>query len=120
MKNNFKIISIFSLISIFFVSTLVCCCFIKTVDADETVMSCHETPSQDSSSKHDDECNCSKISTLIEKNISFHKASIQSLAFEAIDSFQDVEFVSLVAVKKAPPDVFNLIPLYIKHSVFRI
>jgi len=121
MKRNLKKLSILGIVGIFLLSTVLCCCFTTTVEAEEPTPSCHQTTHESESSNSAKECNCDHSMTIAQK-ATFLKNSLLQVSTIPLDQhFSDYSTISAkVDVYQAPPLVYDTSPLYIKHSVLRI
>jgi len=121
MRRNIKKLSILGIVGIFLFSTVLCCCFTKTVNAEEPTPSCHQTTHESESSNSAKECACDHSMTIAQK-ATFLKNSLAQVSTIPLDQLiSDYSTISAkVDVYQAPPLVYDTLPLYIKHSNFRI
>ena len=121
MKLNFKKLSILGIVGIFMYSTVLCCCFTKTVEAEEPTPSCHQTTHESDSSQSTKECDCDHSMTIAQK-ATFLKNSLLQVSTITLDQlFSDYSTISAkVDGYQAPPLIYDTSPLYIKHSILRI
>jgi len=121
MRLNIKKLSIFGIVGIFLFSTILCCCFTETVEAEEPTPSCHQTTHDTESSNSTKECDCDHSMTIAQK-ATFLKDSLQQVSTIPLGQlFSDFSTIfAKVDVYHAPPLVYDTSPLYIKHSNLRI
>jgi len=121
MKLNFKKLSILGLVGIFLFSTILCCCFTQTVEAEEPTPSCHQTTHESESSQSAKECDCDHSVSTAQK-ATFLKDSLVQVFTIPLDQLSSVysAISAKVDVYQAPPLVYDTSPLYIKHSNLRI
>ena len=121
MKLNFKKLSILGIVGIFLYSTALCCCFTKTVEAEEPTPSCHQTTHESDSSQSTKECDCDHSMTIAQKATFLKDSPVQVSTIPLDHLFSYTSTISAkVDVYQAPPLVYDTSPLYIKHSNFRI
>jgi len=139
MKNFFNRAITFSIISIFTVFSLLCCCLTNIVQAETSEVFTYQKIVQDNeisseehhSENHKDcsnECGLDKI-WAISKNSSLNKFKFK-LVFNQFNklflfmrgAFNDVcRICSFPKINQGPPGKLeNTIPIYLQHSVLRI
>jgi len=121
MKPNIKKLSILGLVGIFLLSTALCCCITKTVEAEEPTPSCHQSTHDTESSNSTKECDCDYFMTTAQK-ATFLKNSLLQVSTIPLDQlFSDYSNISAkVDGYQAPTLIYDTSPLYIKYSILRI
>ncbi|MGE0269417.1 MAG: hypothetical protein AB7S78_13285 [Candidatus Omnitrophota bacterium] len=103
--------------------SIYCCCFQDIVEAKPQLPPCHQTAPQPDQPQNNQECNCHKNilanDTVSVKGIDFSKADL-FIVNAVVAAFKPVTLVKLFNYPESPPGVGSAIPLYIKHSVFRL
>lgn len=108
-----------------FVFSIYCCCFIHPAQAKEKALSCHQTDRPDDQSRDSQECDCHKDligHPQLEKtsNIDLSQ-SISSIVLNHISLNAKLPIqLTRRSVPGTPPNISSAVPLYIKHSTFRI
>lgn len=121
MKFSIKKLSILGLVTIFFVSAIMCCCFTHTVQAEEPTPSCHQTSQEKDSSKNTKDCHCDQSLTIAKKDVVFNTTIATIVTFVVEPYANNQIYVSQLAVAyQASLQYYDTAPLYIKHSVLRI
>jgi len=121
MRLNIKKLSILGIVGIFLFSTVLCCCFTKTVNAEELTSSCHQTTHESESSQSAKECDCNQSMTIFQEATFLKNSLVQVSTIIPDQLFSDYSTISAkVDVYQAPPLVYDTLPLYIKHSNLRI
>jgi len=121
MKFNIKKLSILSLVALFFVSAIMCCCFTDTVQAEEPTPSCHQAEHETDSSQNIEECGCDQSMAIVKKDVALNDTLVAVATFVIEQQTGSQIYVpSFVAAYQAPPQFYDTLPLYIKHSVLRI
>jgi len=121
MKINVKKISILALMTLFFISAILCCCFTKKVQAEEPTPSCHQTTHESEPSDSAKDCDCDQSLATV-KEAKFLKDSLSQFATVSLDqlSAHSSTIFAKVDAYHSPPLVTDTSPLYIKHSILRI
>ena len=121
MKFNLRNISVLGLITLFFVSAILCCCLTDTVQAEESTPSCHQTTHESESSQSAKECDCDHSVATVQKATLLKDSLVQVFTITIVQLLSGTSTVSVkVDVFHAPPLVYDTSPLYIKHSNLRI
>ncbi len=123
MKTNFKKF-VFCLLAVtVFFSGIFCCCLTDFAQADteEILPPCHQAAHSEEPTQSADECQCDdEIAILEKKPIEFDNFQIAALPIDSSDIGYKLHLTYLIYDYHAPPDSYNEIPLYIKHSILRI
>jgi hypothetical protein len=124
MKIRFQKLSVLALVAVFVVSAIVCCCFTRTVQADEVLPACHQS-AQGKKASHDQECECckSKLQADYLSKVSFN-AVLSVLDFSPLEfllqSCSVIPSKFHLAYLNGPPGPTSEIPLYVHFHNFRI
>jgi len=121
MKVDLKNILIFGLVSVFFVSAIMCCCFTDTVQAEELTPSCHQTEQETESSQNTEECGCDQSMAIVKKDVAL-KDSVIAVTILIFDQKPEnrLSYSSRVVAYQAPLQFYDTSQLYLKHTVLRI
>ena len=108
-RENIKKLSILGIVGIFLFSTVLCCCFTKTVNAEELTSSCHQTTHESESSQSAKECDCEHSITTAQKATFLKNSLVQVFTITLDQLFSDYSTIS------AKVDIYQAPPLVLRH-----
>src|SRR3989338_437107 len=118
MAINLKKISISTLITVFFISVMSCCCLTEIVQAKEQTPSCHQTAHESEPDQTSDECTCDQHKAFIKDTALLLDYSYKFSPLMIIETPSDFSnLISHVVAFHAPPVVYDPFPIYIKYSI---
>ena len=89
--------------------------------AEEITPSCHQTKHETESSQNTKECGCDQSLAIIKKDVSLQDTLVAAATFVIEQSTHSQMTVSsFVIAYQAPPQFYDVTPLYIKHAILRI
>ena len=120
MKRNIKKLSIFSLVGIFLLSAMMCCCFTDIVQAGDSSSSCHQETHEAESSANGEECDCDQSLATAQETTSSKVLLTYASTLDLV-RLSSYGYTSVWSdAYQAPPLVYDTSPLYLKYSTLRI
>ena len=125
MKRSLRLPITLALSFAVFVFSISCCCFVHPVQAKEETPPCHQTEHQEDQSSDNQECDCHKdliSQSQLEKTsiVDPGRTFLSIVPDDRSLSGQPLLHLTKRKVSESPPYSSSGVPLYIKHSVFRV